>query len=62
MQAVAGSLALSDAARVPRVLLEVEVGNDSAIALYERFGFLRNGMRPNYYGAGIHALLMERHV
>jgi ribosomal-protein-alanine N-acetyltransferase len=52
----------SDAARVPRVLLEVEVGNDAAISLYERFGFVRNGIRPNYYGQGIDALLMERHV
>jgi ribosomal-protein-alanine N-acetyltransferase len=52
----------SDAAAVPRVLLEVEVGNDPAIGLYERFGFVRNGIRPNYYGPGIGALLMERHV
>lgn len=55
-------LAASDAAAVPRVLLEVEVGNDPAIALYERFGFARNGIRPNYYGPGSDALLMERHV
>lgn len=51
----------SDAAGVRRVLLEVEVGNDAAIGLYERFGFVRNGIRPNYYGLGIDALLMERH-
>lgn len=51
----------SDAAGVRRVLLEVEVGNDAAIGLYERFGFVRNGNRPNYYGLGIDALLMERH-
>jgi len=52
----------SDTASVPQVLLEVAVGNDAAIALYERFGFVRNGVRPNYYGQGIDALLMERHV
>lgn len=51
----------SDAAGVRRVLLEVEVDNDAAIGLYERFGFVRNGIRPNYYGLGIDALLMERH-
>ena len=52
----------SDVAGAPRVLLEVEVGNDSAISLYERFGFIRNGVRPNYYGLGVDAVLMERHV
>ena len=52
----------SDAAQTPRALLEVEVGNDAATSLYERFGFVRNGVRPNYYGLGIDALLMERHV
>lgn len=52
----------SDAAMVPRVLLEVEVDNEPAIGLYERFGFVRSGVRPNYYGLGIDALLMERHV
>ena len=55
-------LAASDAKNLKRALLEVEVGNDPAIALYERFGFVRNGVRPNYYGLGIDALLMERHV
>ena len=55
-------LEVSDAKDFRRALLEVEVGNDPAIALYERFGFVRNGIRPNYYGLGIDALLMERHV
>lgn len=44
-----------------RVMLEVETGNDSAIALYERNGFRRVGVRPNYYALGVDALLMERH-
>ena len=52
----------ADHAGAPRALLEVEVGNDRAIALYERFGFVRDGVRKNYYGIGIDALLMERHV
>jgi ribosomal-protein-alanine N-acetyltransferase len=29
--------------------LEVRVSNDAAIALYERFGFTRNGIRRGYY-------------
>jgi ribosomal-protein-alanine N-acetyltransferase len=51
-----------EAAGVRHVLLEVEVGNDAAVTLYERFGFIRNGVRPNYYGLGSDAMLMERHV
>lgn len=29
--------------------LEVRASNDSAIALYEKLGFIQVGMRPNYY-------------
>jgi ribosomal-protein-alanine N-acetyltransferase len=29
--------------------LEVRVSNHSAIALYERMGFTRHGIRPRYY-------------
>lgn len=49
-------------AGVPKVLLEARVGNDTAIALYERNGFSIVGQRPNYYALGVHAVLMERHV
>ncbi len=49
-------------AQVSKLLLEVRVGNDDAIALYERNGFRTVGQRPNYYALGVHALLMERHV
>lgn len=44
-----------------RVLLEVREGNDVARSLYERNGFTVVGRRPNYYAAGVHAVLMERH-
>ena len=38
------------AARVSgAITLEVRVSNESAIALYERFGFESAGVRPNYY-------------
>ena len=43
-----------------RMLLEVEVDNTSALALYDRFGFAPVGRRADYYGPGHHALVMER--
>ena len=44
-----------------RVLLEVRADNDRAIALYERFGFRRTGVRHGYYQpSGTDALVMTR--
>ncbi|MDT7573068.1 MAG: [ribosomal protein S18]-alanine N-acetyltransferase [Actinomycetota bacterium] len=44
-----------------RVLLEVRADNDSAIALYERFGFRRTGVRRGYYQpSGADAVVMTR--
>jgi ribosomal-protein-alanine N-acetyltransferase len=40
--------------------LEVRASNMAAIALYERFGFLRTGIRPKYYEGVEDALLMEK--
>jgi len=42
-----------------RVVLEVRVGNVSAIALYRRFGFRGTARRKGYYPDGEDALLME---
>lgn len=39
--------------------LEVEVGNDAAIALYESLGFAEVGRRRGYYGPGADALVMQ---
>ena len=38
--------------------LEVEAGNEGAIALYEALGFVREGVRRCYYGAGADACVM----
>ena len=44
-----------------RVLLEVRASNERAIALYERFGFRRTGVRRGYYQpSGADALVMTR--
>lgn len=44
----------------PAVLLEVRVGNESAIHLYESFGFVEIARRLNYYGSNLHALIMRK--
>ncbi len=45
-----------------RVLLEVRPDNQPALALYERSGFRRIGLRRDYYALGVDAVLMECHV
>lgn len=42
-----------------RMLLEVREDNDAALGLYEEFGFRQLARRDDYYGAGVHALVME---
>ncbi|MDR0959809.1 MAG: GNAT family N-acetyltransferase [Propionibacteriaceae bacterium] len=43
-------------------LLEVEAGNDAAIALYEAMGFAEIARRGEYYGPGRDALVMSRPI
>jgi [ribosomal protein S18]-alanine N-acetyltransferase len=45
-----------------RMLLEVRDDNDTALALYEQFGFRVIDTRKNYYGQGLDALVMEQEV
>lgn len=42
------------------VSLEVAVGNDAALRLYEALGFTVAGARPDFYGRGRHARTMRR--
>lgn len=41
-----------------RMLLEVREDNDAALALYDGTGFEVIARRENYYGPGVHALVM----
>ena len=41
------------------VILEVDYGNDAAIALYQRMGFEQLTVRDDYYGPGRHALILK---
>lgn len=46
-----------------RCFLELRAGNLPALALYERFGFRRVGLRKNYYASPVEdAILMEKRV
>lgn len=42
------------------VHLEVSQHNIAAIALYTRLGYVRTGLRRNYYGQGDDAFIMQR--
>jgi ribosomal-protein-alanine N-acetyltransferase len=57
--------ALLDEARrrdVSRALLEVRDDNVAAQKLYARHGFRSMGRRRGYYGPGLDAVVMERHL
>lgn len=43
-----------------RMLLEVRVSNESAIGLYQKYGYERYGIRENYYADGEDAYLMQK--
>lgn len=43
---------------ISKVFLEVESDNAPALALYDKTGFERYGLRRDYYGRGMDAVLM----
>lgn len=45
-----------------RMLLEVDAGNAPAIQLYQGYGFVAVATRPDYYGPGADALILERRL
>ncbi|HLR96922.1 MAG TPA: ribosomal protein S18-alanine N-acetyltransferase [Jiangellaceae bacterium] len=56
------ALAEAESRGVRRMLLEVRVDNDAALALYRREGFERLIRRRGYYGAGRYDGLVMRRV
>jgi ribosomal protein S18 acetylase RimI-like enzyme len=50
----------SRAAGLPRITLEVRIGNDSGQRFYAALGYTPAGIIPRYYGPGEDALRFER--
>ncbi len=53
------SIHMAQASGAGRVLLEVEQDNAPALAVYTRLGFSPVDRRRDYYGPGLHAIVME---
>ena len=51
-----------DNTKAEKIMLEVKDNNESAINLYNHMGFKEIHRRPNYYGEGIDAIIMERSI
>jgi [ribosomal protein S18]-alanine N-acetyltransferase len=45
-----------------RLFLEVRSDNEPALGLYDREGFERTGLRRDYYGSGVDAVVMRRRL
>ncbi|CAG7839329.1 30S ribosomal protein S18 [Clostridium novyi B str. ATCC 27606] len=44
--------------KIPAITLEVRENNTVARNLYKKYGFLEEGLRKNYYGPNVNALVM----
>jgi tRNA threonylcarbamoyladenosine biosynthesis protein TsaB len=55
-----GLISELEAMKTSRLFLDVSDSNTAAIALYQRFGFERTGLRKAYYADGRDAILMQR--
>nr|WP_305888839.1 GNAT family N-acetyltransferase [Parvularcula maris] len=55
-----GAMAAAKASGAESLFLEVSVANKAALALYDRFGFERVGLRRRYYGNGEDAAVLRR--
>ncbi len=53
------AILMAQASGAVRVLLEVEEANAAALAVYRRLGFSAIDRRRDYYGIGLHAIVME---
>lgn len=53
------AILMAQASGAVRVLLEVEEANAAALAVYRRLGFSPIDRRRDYYGIGLHAIVME---
>jgi ribosomal-protein-alanine N-acetyltransferase len=54
------AMSQAELAAAKSVFLEVSTRNEAAIALYTKFGFVRGGLRRDYYADGSDALVMEK--
>jgi [ribosomal protein S18]-alanine N-acetyltransferase len=54
---IAAALPVARELGAAQVFLEVAVDNDGAIALYERLGFVRSGLRKSYYDRGAEGVM-----
>lgn len=48
------------ARKCSQMFLEVREDNAPAISMYERFGFQRLQVRRDYYGSGLHGIVMRK--
>lgn len=44
--------------KIPAITLEVRSNNIIAQNLYKKYGFIEEGLRKNYYGDNLHAIIM----